>query len=170
MILMEIFNNKSIRQFIQEQFTQLEALVSPNQGNIGKYLDYIVFKAEKALKPLLNMESLYDENASVNILDNIFNSYGISLYTNSVLHGLLMDSSFRDFDSLGELLDTNEQLIGYQGFNITNQDGNYQTIKNTARSKGKQRLQYMAVLDGTANQIVDNIVRDIKKNLLRLIY
>lgn len=170
MTLRELLAIKNVRQLIQEQFTQLEALGELKPNEIDKYLTYIVFKAENALKPLLAMESLYDQEASFEVLENIFNTYGLSLYTNAILHSLLLNNSFRDFDNIGKLINDNEQLIGYQGFDLTNQDGNFQSIKNKATTLGSQRLQYMGVLDVSAKQIVDNIARDIKKNLLRLIY
>lgn len=167
--LREVLDNKSILVMLTEEFNRMKDISNLTELEINKFKSYMVYKIDKQLNQYLALQCLYDIETSSKMIEAIISDRFVNLYKNAVIHSLLSNKSFTDFDAIGSMMSETKTDIGYSGFNITNQDGafNKQTVSQVNNGL---RLQYMMLLDEHTKQIATEITNEIIKKICRSIY
>lgn len=138
---------------------------------INKYKDFIIDKLELSLQPINQFQSLYDLDTSQAMLLKLVNDKVQELLTKAINSKLMLDNTWDDFNNIGSDLGDEQNTIGYSGYDVNNQQSDYQTNnRNTKNISSTSRLQYIEYLNTTTNNFVEIFVKDMIKLMCRIIY
>lgn len=169
MTLQEIIQIKTINQLLNEQFTIYMNLTNDLTAFNG-IKTFLEQKIEIAIQPYLDFETLFDQEKSVLILTMIFSRNFINMIKNSAVQTVLLDKSWLEFTNIGNDSNSSNNQISYAGYDVQNQDGQFQTYISESRSLGKRRLEYLIYLEQSLKEPIENLIKDIQENLLKLYY
>lgn len=170
MILLEqIINNNKPSDMLKLEFQALKQLANVPDDIVNKFDSYLTFKLEKYFAPYLKYEVIYEIDICVNNLLNITSKYANDLWRWINLQYLLLDNSFTDFENIGSMISELEQSTGYGGFNINNQDGDFQKSKSLSKNNAN-RIQYLNLLIIKIDDILNRLVNESIQTICRLIY
>lgn len=150
-----------------------------NPAFLEKFSNFMIAKLKVKIKPIMEFESLYDVDTSTDILTDMIIDFMMDLLNEGFVEQLMLNEKWVDFDTLGQSNNTQaatgENIMSYSGFAVQNQDGQYSKTNttnsgNSAQSGGMQRLQYITFLQNTTNTKCTTFIKNIKSNMLKLIY
>lgn len=138
---------------------------------INKYIDFLEKRLSLSLKSIGNFESLFDLQTSQDMILKLLNEKFQEFINKSVNSKLMMDSSWEDFANLGLSSQESQSNIGYSGYDVNNQEGNFSKSNTSGSAKGgAQRIQYIMFLNDTTNNFIDIFIKDVVKLICRIIY
>ena len=138
---------------------------------INKYIDFLEKRLTLSLKSIGNFESLFDLETSQDMILKLLNEKFQEFINKSVNSKLMMDSSWEDFANLGLSSQESQSNIGYSGYDVANQEGNFSKSNTSGSAKGgAARIQYIMFLNETTNNFIDIFIKDVVKLICRIIY
>lgn len=118
-----------------------------------------------------NYYLLYDEDTSLNIFKNIISRNLFNLITNFVNYTNYIRNDWTDLTNYKDTNDnTNQTKTGYSGFDMSNQDGNYNIISQTGQNTQQNKLAYMNFFNTQLEEWGQFLVKTIKNEMLLLIF
>lgn len=157
---------------LDDIFTEAFNLIKLLGNNINEnIIDYIKKLFKYKIRELYPYDLLGEDlDYSSYIFENIIYSEINTLITNAYFIKLITSENFSSLDSLDQVQSTADNSVGYSGYSIENQDGQYMTNNSKTLSSGTNRLQALEYLRTYTLNWIDNIFNQIKNKLCRLIY
>lgn len=161
--------NKFFTDTWNEMLASLQAL--KNVNHLQDFSDYVLRKLTKMFQQYRPVQLLYDLETGRNMLVSSIESFGPELITEAISLGLMSDSYWNDFDTLGDITNTSNSKVNYTGFGLTNQQGQYSSNEAKAVSSGStSRLQHITFLQNFTVGKCEAFVEKIKRDMFQLIY
>lgn len=167
--LEQMIANNKIKTFLNNANDQLNLII--NNKLDTNSIEFINYKLNALLEPYLTV-SVIEEDPIVfdRYLKNIIVSEFEKIINDVNFMQLINSTVFKDIENLDSVNTTNESKVGYTGYDVANQDGNYATSKNTGKVSGGNRLQVLEYIRTVSVNLCVSISNKIVFNTLRLIY
>lgn len=146
------------------------SLLLVEEGLLTNYVNYLKKKFELSLLMLNERELLFEQEVCLNMITAYLNEQIGNLLTNSFVDKILMTNNFTNFN-LGNSTQEIENTQNYQGFDLTNQDGQFsKQTQNSITTNANDRLQYLVFLQNATSNWINKIINWINSNICVIIY